>query len=352
MSTVPPRIERAAAHRGVAPGPNQRAGPHQRTGAARAARPAGLGACHDPLVRWTAPPDQTGRTVLVTGATSGLGLASAQALAAAGARVLLGVRDTVRGERALASVPGGEVVELDLADLESVRRAAADVRARTGDALHVLMNNAGIMGVPPTVTVDGFESQIATNHLGPAALTWLLMPALRGAGGARVVTVSSLAHRGGGLDPDDLHFARRPYTGSRAYSASKLANLLFAAELDRRLRAAGDDVISVAAHPGLSGTELLLHSVRRRPGAAVLLPFARALNAVVTQPAARGALPQLHAATAPGVRGGDYTGPGGPGETRGHPVPARRSAAARDPDLARRLWEATAAETGVDPDPA
>jgi NAD(P)-dependent dehydrogenase (short-subunit alcohol dehydrogenase family) len=297
-------------------------------------------------------PDQTGRTVLVTGATSGLGLASAVALGAAGARVLIGARDAERGERARAQVPGGEVVELDLADLASVRRAAEDVRARTGDALHVLLNNAGIMGVPPTVTVDGFESQIATNHLGHAALTWLLMPALRKAGAARVVTVSSLAHRGGGLDVDDLHFTRRPYTGAQAYSASKLANLLFAAELDRRLRAAGDDVVSVAAHPGVSGTELLLNSVRRRPGGALLLPLARAVNAVITQSAERGALPQLHAATAPQVRGGDYVGPDGIGELRGRPAPARRSSAAQDPELARRLWEVTAAETGVEPDPA
>jgi NAD(P)-dependent dehydrogenase (short-subunit alcohol dehydrogenase family) len=297
-------------------------------------------------------PDQTGRTVLVTGATSGLGLASAVALAAAGARVLLGARDAERGERARAQVPGAEVVELDLADLASVRRAADDVRDRTGDALHVLMNNAGIMGVPPTVTVDGFESQIATNHLGHAALTWLLMPALRKAGAARVVTVSSIAHRGPGLDVDDLHFARRPYTGARAYSASKLANLLFAAELDRRLRAAGEDVVSVAAHPGMSGTELLLNSVRRRPGGTVVLPLARVVNAVVTQPVERGALPQLYAATAPQVRGGDYVGPDGIGEVRGHPGPARRSAAAQDLSLAGRLWEITSAETGVAPDPA
>ncbi|MHA6781550.1 oxidoreductase [Pseudonocardia saturnea] len=296
--------------------------------------------------------DLTGRTVLVTGATSGLGLASAQALDAAGARVLLGARDPERGKRALEQVPGGELVELDLADLESVRRAAAEVRDRTGDSLHVLMNNAGVMGLPPGITPDGFETQIGTNHLGPAALTWLLMPALRGAGGARVVTLSSLAHRGPGLDVDDLHFARRPYTGSRAYSQSKLANLLFAAELDRRLRAAGDDVISVAAHPGLTDTALLSTSVRARSGAWLVLPLARAVNAVVTQRVGRGMLPQLYAAVSPQVRGGDYVGPGGLGEARGYPSPARRSAAARDAALAARLWEVTAAETGVAPDPA
>lgn len=314
------------------------------------------------MPRWTAPPDQTGRTVLVTGATTGLGLAAAVALAAAGARVLLTARDRERGKAALERVvrdggPGAELVELDLTDLASVQRAAADVRARTGDALHVLMNNAGVMGTPPRLTADGFELQIGTNHLGPAALTWLLLPALRAAGAAdrpsRVVTVSSLAHRGGGLDPDDLHFARRGYRPSTAYSQSKLANLLFTAELDRRLRAAGEPVTAVAAHPGVTHTELFTSSLRRR--SALLATVARPLNRLVTQPVRLGVLPQLHAATAPRVRGGDYIGPGGPLELVGHPAPARRSAAARDVALARRLWDATARElaaAGVRPDPA
>lgn len=305
------------------------------------------------IMQWTldAMPDQTGRTVLVTGATSGLGLASAAALAGAGARVLLGARDPERGKRALERVPGGELVELDLADLESVRRAASDVRDRTADTLHVLMNNAGVMGTPAGVTVDGFETQIGTNHLGHAALTWLLMPALRAAGGARVVTLSSLAHRGPGLDVDDLHFARRPYLASRAYSQSKLANLLFALELDRRLRAEEADVISVAAHPGLTDTQLLYSALRNR-GGRWLLPLAWVGNAVVTQSVQRGMLPQLYAATAAQVRGGDYIGPGGLGESRGHPAPARRGRAAQDVALAGRLWDVTAAATGVASDPA
>jgi len=306
-------------------------------------------------------PDQTGRTVLVTGGTSGLGLASATALAAAGARVLLTARDPERGrracERARADVRGPaearhgtvELVELDLADLDSVRAAAADVRDRTGDTLHVLMNNAGVMGTPPGMTVDGFETQIGTNHLGHAALTWLLMPALRRSGAARVVTLSSLAHRGGGLDVDDLHFLRRAYVPGRAYSQSKLANLLFAAELDRRLRAHNEDVISVAAHPGLTDTELLGNSLRQR--GAWLAPAARAVNLLTTQRVGTGVLPQLYAATAPQVSGGDYVGPRGLGETRGRPGPARRSAAARDPGLAGRLWDVTAEATGVEPDP-
>ncbi|MGH3614845.1 MAG: oxidoreductase [Pseudonocardia sp.] len=308
-------------------------------------------------MRWTlgSMPDQTGRIVLVTGATSGLGLASAVALAGAGARVLLTARDPERGKAAVERVlreggPGAELVELDLADLDSVRRAAADVRDRTGDTLQVLMNNAGVMATPPRVTVDGFELQIGTNHLGHAALTWLLMPALRGAGAARVVTLSSLAHRSGGLVVDDLHFARRPYLASRAYSQSKLANLLFATELDRRLRAAGSDVISVAAHPGVTGTELLANSMRHRSG--LLATLTAPLNTLFTQNVRTGMLPQLYAATAPQIRGGDYVGPGGPGEMFGHPRPARRSAAAADEDLADRLWATTATVTDVQPDPA
>jgi NAD(P)-dependent dehydrogenase (short-subunit alcohol dehydrogenase family) len=200
------------------------------------------------------------------------------------------------------------------------------------------------------VTADGFETQIGTNHLGHAALTWLLMPALRRAGRARVVTLSSLAHRGGDLDVDDLHFTRRRYRPDRAYSASKLANLLFAAELDRRLRVAGDDVISVAAHPGLTATELLPNSLRLRSGR--LVGPATLFNALTSQPVRVGVLPQLYAATAEQVRGGDYIGPASFGETRGLPAPARRSAAALDVALGARLWDVTAAATGVPPDPA
>ncbi len=211
------------------------------------------------------------------------------------------------------------------------------------------MNNAGVFGTPPGLTVEGFETQIGTNHLGHAALTWLLMPALRAAGGSRVVTLSSLGHRGGTVDLDDLHFLRRPYTPMRAYNQSKLANLLFAAELDRRLRAAGEDVISVAAHPGLTNTELLDKSMRG--GAPGRAPLARVINLLTTQPLRTGVLPQLYAATAPQVRGGDYIGPRGLGGMRGRPTTARRSATAQDPDLARRLWEVTAGATGVTPDP-
>ncbi|MDT7707164.1 MAG: hypothetical protein QOG20_2771 [Pseudonocardiales bacterium] len=252
--------------------------------------------------------------------------------------MLLGPRDAGRGKRACEQAgPNAELVELDLTDLDSVRRAAADVRLRTGDALHVLMNNAGVMGTPPGMTVDGFETQIGTNHLGHAALTWLLMPALRAAGGARVVTLSSLAHRGGGLDLDDLSFLHRAYVPGRAYSQSKLANLLFAAELDRRLRARGDDVISVAAHPGLTDTELLENSMRQR--GAWLAPVARVVNALTTQPVRRGVLPQLCAATAPQVGGGTTSAPGPRPRPVAPPVPPgaapRAGRRARPPAVGR-----------------
>ncbi|WP_181783689.1 SDR family NAD(P)-dependent oxidoreductase [Pseudonocardia pini] len=290
------------------------------------------------MPRWTAddigPLD--GRTVLVTGATSGLGRAGAEILVAKGARVLGTGRDPSR-------VPAGvEPVRLDLADLESVRTAAAEVRERTGDRLDVLMNNAGVMGIPAEYTVDGFERQIATNHLGHAALTWLLMPALRNGPASRVVVVSSIAHRGGGLDVDDLHFRRRPYRPAVAYSQSKLADLLFAAELDRRLR--GESTIVVAAHPGMTDTDLLGVSLRARG----LGWAAGPVNKVVCQRVGIGVLPQLFAAVGP-ARAGDYVGPRF--EVRGHPAPARRSAAARDLALAARLWEVTASETGITPDP-
>ncbi|GAA1849620.1 SDR family NAD(P)-dependent oxidoreductase [Pseudonocardia ailaonensis] len=276
-----------------------------------------------------------GRTVLVTGATSGLGHESARLLVGAGARVLGTGRDPSRVP------PGVEPVALDLADLDSVRAVAAEVRERTGDRLDVLMNNAGVMGVPPAVTIDGFERQIATNHLGHAALTWLLLPALRNGPASRIVVVSSLAHRGGGLDVDDLHFQRRAYRPGTAYSQSKLANLLFAAELDRRLR--GESTIAVAAHPGMTDTDLLGASLRAR-GAGWL---ARPVNLLTTQRIGIGVLPQLFAAVGP-VEGGAYVGPRF--EVRGHPAPARRSAAARDLSLAARLWDVTIAETGIRPD--
>jgi NAD(P)-dependent dehydrogenase (short-subunit alcohol dehydrogenase family) len=296
-------------------------------------------------------PDQRGRTVVVTGATSGLGLRSAEALAARGARVLLAGRSPSRletaaaGVQAVASGPAPEAVVLDLADLSSVRAGAADIAGRAG-AVDVLMNNAGVMAVPEARTVDGFELQLATNHLGHVALTGLLLPALLAAPAARVVTTSSVAHRMGRIREDDLQWERRPYSRWGAYGQSKLANLLFAFELDRRAQRAGTALVSVAAHPGYADTHLQTAGPElagRRASAA----FFRVLNALVAQSDAQGALPQLYAATMPDAGGGSFWGPDGPGEVRGGPRRVGASRAATDEGAARRLWERSEALTGV-----
>ncbi|WP_158840507.1 oxidoreductase [Saccharothrix deserti] len=299
-------------------------------------------------------PDQSGRTALVTGANSGLGLRTAEVLAGKGARVLLACRSAERGQRALERVlaTGGnaELVSLDLADLSSVRTAADTVRERTGDALDVLVNNAGVMAVPLGRTADGFERQFGTNHLGHAALTWLLMPALRTRPGARVVTVSSLAHQAGRIDLADPNFEVRRYTAWGAYGQSKLANLLFARELDRRTRTAGVDVTSVAAHPGLTSTELSATMARAQGNP--LLGLGARVTDFFSQSVETGVLPQLYAATSPDVRAGAYYGPDGFREMRGHPAPAASSTAAQDELAASRLWDLTAKLTGVTPDPS
>jgi NAD(P)-dependent dehydrogenase (short-subunit alcohol dehydrogenase family) len=309
------------------------------------------------MTRWTEAdiPDQAGRTVLVTGANSGLGLQTVTVLAGRGATVLLACRDPQRGQAALDRVRAGTrgldatLVQLDLADLSSVHKAADEVRAITGDRLDVLVNNAGVMAAPPRRTVDGFELQIGTNHLGHAALTWLLAPALLP--GARVVTVSSLAHRGGGLDVDDLNFERRPYRPVTAYTASKLANLLFTFELDRRARAAGRNLLAVAAHPGLTDTELVANTTRMlAPGP--IAQLAKWGSKLITQSVGAGALPQLYAITAADVHGGEYFGQTSLGQTRGTPGRVTPSLAARHEHTAGMLWKRTAELTGVPPDPA
>jgi NAD(P)-dependent dehydrogenase (short-subunit alcohol dehydrogenase family) len=280
-------------------------------------------------------PDQTGRTVVVTGATSGLGLATARALGAAGARVVLAVRDVGRGATAAASVAGeAEVRPLDLADLESVRSFARD----WDGPLDVLVNNAGIMAVPAGVTVDGFELQFGTNHLGHFTLTNLLLPHVTD----RVVTLSSTMHRVGTIDLDDLNWQRRPYSPKRAYGQSKLANLLFTLELQRRLDAARSPVRALAAHPGWAATNLQSRSGSRTKGAAMAVG-----NAVLGASPEQGARPTLVAATAD-LPGGSYVGPSGPFEMRGRPALVGRTPAASDPEMARRLWEVSAQLTGVD----
>lgn len=304
-------------------------------------------------------PDQTGRTALVTGANSGLGLRTARVLAAAGAHVLLACRSEQRGERALHEVGiqarvRPTLVPLDLADLSSVRKAAAATRELTGDKLDVLVNNAGLMGTPKGTTVDGFETQFGTNYLGHAALTWLLMPALRGGTEPRVVTVSSRSAIAAKLDLDDPNFTRRRYRAGAAYAQAKLAEEVFAVELDRRLRASGERVLSVAAHPGYAATGLIdamarsypNHIVRRAIGATA------AVATLFGQSTRLAALPQLYAATAAAVAGGDYYGPRGLGGLWGRPARAKHARAAKDPSLGAGLWELTARLTGITPDPA
>jgi NAD(P)-dependent dehydrogenase (short-subunit alcohol dehydrogenase family) len=275
-----------------------------------------------------------GRSVIVTGANSGIGRAAASALAGAGAHVVLAVRDTAKGRTAAAGMPGAtEVRQLDLASLASVREFVA---AWDG-GLDLLINNAGVMAPPLGRTADGFELQFGTNHLGHFALTNLLLEHITG----RVVTVASGAHRMGSIDFDDLNWERKSYSAWRAYGQSKLANLLFTAELQRRLEAAGSPVLATAAHPGYAATNLQFHSGRR---ALDLLSVVG--NRLIAQDEDAGALPTLYAAVAD-VPGGSFAGPDGLMEMRGNPKLVGRSKAARDADAARRLWDASEELTGV-----
>jgi len=286
-------------------------------------------------------PDMSGRTVIVTGANSGIGRTAAAALANAGAKVILAVRDQGRGEAAAATMTGTtEVRVLDLARLDSVRLFAA---AWQGE-IDLLINNAGVMVPPLSRTADGFELQFGTNHLGHFALTNLLLPNVTG----RVVTLSSSVHQIGAIDFADLNWERKRYRPWRAYGQSKLANLLFTTELQRRLTQAGSPVKATAAHPGYAATNLQSHSGNQ------VTAFVMALgNQLVAQDAASGALPTLHAAVAD-IPGDSFVGPSGPLGLglRGASALSRRSAASRDPEVARRLWAASEELTGVSfPDP-
>ncbi len=302
------------------------------------------------MPRWTPAdmPDQHGRIAVVTGGSSGIGAEAADALAARGAHVVLAVRSQARGDAVRARIrarhPDAEVSVslLDVAELDSVR-AFAGRAANALPRIDVLLNNAGL-GLQATraVTVDGFERQFGTNHLGHFALTGLLMPLLLAAPAPRMVAISSIAHRRGRIDFDDLQGERR-YNGSRAYSQSKLANLMFALELDRRARAAGSRLVSVAAHPGIATTGFI---------AAIGLPriavaAANTAIGVFGQDAARGALPGLYAAMAPDVTGGQYWGPDGFKEIKGDPAPAVISPHALDRAAWQRLWTASEQLTGV-----
>jgi NAD(P)-dependent dehydrogenase (short-subunit alcohol dehydrogenase family) len=291
-------------------------------------------------------PDQTGRIAVVTGANSGLGLVTARELARKGALVVLACRNMEKGRAAHAEVaaaasgPAPELEELDLASLDSVR-AFAERFANGHEGLDLLINNAGVMAPPRRRTADGFELQFGTNHLGHFALTGLLLPLMEGREDARVVTLSSTAHKMGRIAFDNLNGDRR-YFRWNAYGQSKLANLLFALELDRRLRASNSTVKSLAAHPGYAATNL-------QSAAAPLVDrlVMKIGNAVVAQSDEMGALPVLFAATQPGLEGGTYAGPDGPGEQRGHPKVVKASSAARNEQTARRLWDVSADLTGV-----
>ncbi|SDS95509.1 oxidoreductase [Actinopolymorpha singaporensis] len=301
---------------------------------------------------WTADqiPALTGRTAVVTGANAGLGYHVALELARYGACVVLACRDPRRGEAALARIrrelarPCVELRPLDLGDLNSVRGFAARVTSEH-PVLDLLVNNAGIMAIPRALTADGFERQFGVNHLGHFALTGLLLPALRSAPDPRVVTVSSQAHVMGTIDFDDL-MAERRYGPWRAYGQSKLANLLFTFELQRRADRAGMPLTSVATHPGYAATNLQNAAARTRRRAWVRHASA-AVTRLVAQPAAQGALTTLYAATMPDVRGGEFFGPDSFGGSRGHPTRVKAAAKAHDPETAARLWDRSEELTAV-----
>lgn len=285
-------------------------------------------------------PSQTGRRFLITGASAGIGWEAAKLLAARGGEVIMACRDLAKGEAALApiaaEVPGAalSVLQLDLADLASVRAAADRV-----ERIDVLINNAGVMNPPLMQTAQGFELQFGTNHLGHFALTALLLPKIGGAD-PRVVTVSSIAHKRGRIDFSNLD-GSKGYRAFRFYGQSKLANALFFAELDRRLRQAGSPVRSIGCHPGVSGTTLGRFSALDKMGLALA-------SAIFHRPP-EAAVPTLQAACDPAAQAGDYFGPQGFMDASGPSGPARRSRQARDPDLAARLWQVSVDLIGIDP---
>ena len=296
--------------------------------------------------KWTADDiaDQSGRVAIVTGANSGLGLETARALAGRGASVVLAVRDLDKGRQAVEAIRADHrgadlgLQQLDLASLDSIRRASEEIGGRF-ERIDLLINNAGVMYTPRQKTADSFEMQFGTNHLGHFALTGRLLERLLAVEGSRVVTVSSLGHRmRSQIDFGDLH-AERSYNRVAAYGRSKLANLLFTYQLQRRLQAAGAETAALAAHPGASNTDLGRHL----PGARLVQP----LLGPLVQSASMGALPTLRAATDPTAEGGQYYGPGGFMETGGHPVLVASSDRSHDTETQQRLWTASEEVTAV-----
>lgn len=294
-------------------------------------------------------PDQSGRVALVTGANSGIGFEAARALAEHGAHVVLACRNRGRAEDAVARIGGDvagstEILDLDVGDLDSVAGAAAEFQARH-DRLDLLINNAGVMATPLVRTPQGFEQQFGINHLGHFALDGLLLETVLATPGSRIVSIASQAHRIGRIDFDDPN-SEKSYSPWPAYGQSKLANLLFIFELQRRLGMIDTDTIAVAAHPGSSATNL---GHEAAPGLlARVTAIGRPLfDAVISQSAARGALPTLRAATDPSVRGGTYWGPSGPGESRGNPVLVDSNRRSKDAAVGARLWALSEKLTGV-----
>ena len=300
-------------------------------------------------MRWTENdvPDQTGRLAIVTGSNTGLGYDTARVLAGRGATVVMAVRDTAKGDAAADRIraisPGADITvrKLDLGSLASVRDAAAEM-TETYPRIDLLINNAGVMYPPKQTTADGFELQFGTNHLGHFALTGLLLKNLLDVEGSRVVVVASIAHNiRAKIDFDDLQWERRRYDRVAAYGQSKLANLMFAYDLQRRLAAAKAKTIAVAAHPGVAATELLRHV----PGAS--LPGVNWLSGKLLNSSELGALPTLRAATDPAVRGGQYYGPDGFRELRGYPVLATSSKQSQGVAVQERLWTVWKELTGI-----
>ncbi len=305
-----------------------------------------------PSPRWTTDdiPDLDGRVIVVTGANSGLGLATTRALVDHGAHVVMGCRSMDKAKRAAESIAseGGrgraEPWSLDLASLASIQEFAERFESEH-DALHALCNNAGVMALPYTKTADGFEIQLGTNHLGHYALTGRLLPLLLATDDSRVVTVSSLMHRVGRMRWDDLQ-SERNYRKWAAYGQSKLANLLFTFELQRRLEAVKARTSSLASHPGYASTNLQAAGARQM-GSTWRERLMNAGNRVMAQSAQMGALPSLYALTSDDARGGDYIGPDGPMQMWGHPTTVVATAMARDSELAARLWGVSQSLTGV-----
>jgi NAD(P)-dependent dehydrogenase (short-subunit alcohol dehydrogenase family) len=293
--------------------------------------------------KWTKTdiPDQSGRVAVITGSNTGLGLDTAKALAGAGAEVVLAVRNTDKGEAARETILGAhpdatvQMQKLDLSSLESISAAVGELRSKY-DAIDLLINNAGVMYTKQSKTDDGFELQFGTNHLGHFAFTGGLLDRLLPVEGSRVVTVSSVGHRiRSSLDFDDLN-GEKSYDRVAAYGRSKLCNLLFTYELNRRLEASGTTTASLAAHPGVSHTELTRNS-----------PKVMQLFSPLAQSSAMGALPTLRAATDPEAKGGEYYGPRGPAEFMGYPTKVGSSSRSRDTELQRRLWSVSEELTGV-----